>query len=97
MSDSEEEAPDKQLKIVVMGDGASGKVSIRVYIEQLWREPSCNVAVRCGKKPGKCLQLAGNCPVIACLIFGIEWKVANNPKTSNYYMGFSKSFTYSYT
>ena len=27
MSDSEDEAPDKQLKIVVMGDGASGKVS----------------------------------------------------------------------
>ena len=27
MSDSEDESPDKQLKIVVMGDGASGKVS----------------------------------------------------------------------
>lgn len=26
MSDSEDEAPDKQLKIVIMGDGASGKV-----------------------------------------------------------------------
>ena len=26
MSDSEEETPDRQLKIVVMGDGASGKV-----------------------------------------------------------------------
>ena len=26
MSDSEDENPDKQLKIVVMGDGASGKV-----------------------------------------------------------------------
>ena len=27
MSDSEEEAPDKQLKIVIIGDGASGKVN----------------------------------------------------------------------
>jgi len=27
MSDSEEENPDRQLKIVIMGDGASGKVS----------------------------------------------------------------------
>ena len=27
MSDSEDEAPDKQLKIVIMGDGASGKVN----------------------------------------------------------------------
>ena len=26
MSDSEDEAPDKQLKIVIIGDGASGKV-----------------------------------------------------------------------
>lgn len=26
MSDSEDEAPDKQLKVVIMGDGASGKV-----------------------------------------------------------------------
>ena len=26
MSDSEDETPDKQLKIVIMGDGASGKV-----------------------------------------------------------------------
>ena len=26
MSDSEDETPDKQLKLVVMGDGASGKV-----------------------------------------------------------------------
>ena len=26
MSDSEDEAPDKQLKIIIMGDGASGKV-----------------------------------------------------------------------
>jgi len=26
MSDSEDEVPDKQLKIVIMGDGASGKV-----------------------------------------------------------------------
>ena len=29
MSDSEDEAPDKQLKIVIMGDGASGKVNWR--------------------------------------------------------------------
>ena len=28
MSDSEDENPDKQLKIVVMGDGASGKVVV---------------------------------------------------------------------
>ncbi|WAR21671.1 RAB28-like protein [Mya arenaria] len=28
MSDSEEETPDKQLKIVIMGDGASGKTSL---------------------------------------------------------------------
>ena len=27
MSDSDEENPDRQLKIVIMGDGASGKVS----------------------------------------------------------------------
>ena len=26
MSDSEDETPDKQLKIVILGDGASGKV-----------------------------------------------------------------------
>ena len=26
MSDSEDEGPDKQLKLVIMGDGASGKV-----------------------------------------------------------------------
>lgn len=27
MSDSEDDAPDTKLKLVVMGDGASGKVS----------------------------------------------------------------------
>lgn len=30
MSDSEEESQDRQLKIVVLGDGTSGKVSPRV-------------------------------------------------------------------
>jgi len=30
MSDSEEEVPDKQLKIVIMGDGASGKVLAKI-------------------------------------------------------------------
>ena len=29
MSDSEDETPDKQLKIVIVGDGASGKASER--------------------------------------------------------------------
>ena len=28
MGDSDDEFPDRQLKIVVMGDGASGKVSL---------------------------------------------------------------------
>lgn len=32
MSDSEDEAPDKQLKVVIMGDGASGKVKNIKYI-----------------------------------------------------------------
>ncbi len=31
MSDSEDENPDKQLKIVVMGDGASGKVNDFIF------------------------------------------------------------------
>lgn len=31
MSDSEEETPDKQLKIVIMGDGASGKVKMLYF------------------------------------------------------------------
>ncbi len=35
MSDSEDESPDKQLKIVVMGDGASGKVHGPLYSCQL--------------------------------------------------------------
>ena len=34
MSDSEEETPDKQLKIVVMGDGASGKTSLSTRYSQ---------------------------------------------------------------
>ena len=29
MSDSDDEAPDKQLKLVIVGDGASGKVIFR--------------------------------------------------------------------
>lgn len=32
MSDSEDEAPDKQLKIVIMGDGASGKVKHSISV-----------------------------------------------------------------
>ena len=32
MSDSEEETPDKQLKIVIMGDGASGKVIVQLSL-----------------------------------------------------------------
>ena len=32
MSDSEDEAPDKQLKIVIMGDGASGKVKRFIFL-----------------------------------------------------------------
>lgn len=34
MSDSEDEAPDKQLKIVIMGDGASGKTSLATRYSQ---------------------------------------------------------------
>lgn len=34
MSDSEEEVPDKQLKIVIMGDGASGKTSLATRYSQ---------------------------------------------------------------
>lgn len=34
MSDSEDETPDKQLKIVIMGDGASGKTSIATRYSQ---------------------------------------------------------------
>ncbi|OWF55053.1 ras-related protein Rab-28-like [Mizuhopecten yessoensis] len=34
MSDSEDEAPDKQLKIVIMGDGSSGKTSIATRYSQ---------------------------------------------------------------
>ncbi|XP_035674505.1 ras-related protein Rab-28-like [Branchiostoma floridae] len=34
MSDSEDENPDKQLKIVIMGDGASGKTSLAVRYSQ---------------------------------------------------------------
>lgn len=34
MSDSEDEAPDRQLKIVVMGDGASGKTSLATRYSQ---------------------------------------------------------------
>lgn len=34
MSDSEEEVPDKQLKIVIMGDGSSGKTSIATRYSQ---------------------------------------------------------------
>ena len=41
MSDSDDEAPDKQLKIVIVGDGASGKVifSILCEIVMLARSP----------------------------------------------------------
>ena len=31
MSDSEDENPDRQLKIVIMGDGASGMYSMNVF------------------------------------------------------------------
>ncbi|KAH3786272.1 ras-related protein Rab-28-like [Dreissena polymorpha] len=34
MSDSEDEVPDKQLKIVIMGDGASGKTSLATRYAQ---------------------------------------------------------------
>ncbi|CAL1528013.1 unnamed protein product [Lymnaea stagnalis] len=34
MSDSEDEAPDKQLKLIVMGDGASGKTSLCMRYSQ---------------------------------------------------------------
>ncbi|XP_022344290.1 ras-related protein Rab-28-like [Crassostrea virginica] len=34
MSDSEDEAPDKQLKIVIIGDGASGKTSLATRYSQ---------------------------------------------------------------
>ena len=34
MSDSEDEAPDKQLKIIIMGDGASGKTSLATRYSQ---------------------------------------------------------------
>ncbi|XP_033756413.1 LOW QUALITY PROTEIN: ras-related protein Rab-28-like [Pecten maximus] len=34
MSDSEDESPDKQLKIVIMGDGSSGKTSIATRYSQ---------------------------------------------------------------
>lgn len=34
MSDSEDEAPDKQLKIVLIGDGASGKTSLATRFSQ---------------------------------------------------------------
>ncbi|KAJ8317622.1 hypothetical protein KUTeg_005526 [Tegillarca granosa] len=34
MSDSEDEAPDKQLKIVIMGDGSSGKTSVATRYSQ---------------------------------------------------------------
>ncbi|KAL4232222.1 Ras-related protein Rab-28 [Mactra antiquata] len=34
MSDSEDETPDKQLKIVIMGDGASGKTSLATRYSQ---------------------------------------------------------------
>ena len=32
MSDSEDESPEKQLKIALMGDGASGKVLVIVGV-----------------------------------------------------------------
>ena len=38
MSDSEDEAPDKQLKIVIMGDGASGKVSRPSFLSRFWKK-----------------------------------------------------------
>lgn len=38
MSDSEEEVPDKQLKIVIMGDGASGKVLFSVLLKRLFEK-----------------------------------------------------------
>ena len=40
MSDSEEEAPDRQLKLVIMGDGASGKVRFVITIIQAKSIPS---------------------------------------------------------
>lgn len=39
MSDSEDEGPDKQLKLIVMGDGASGKVRVSCYDCLLIAEP----------------------------------------------------------
>lgn len=38
MSDSEDEAPDKQLKIIIMGDGASGKVRKSSMLDSIQRE-----------------------------------------------------------
>ncbi|WAR21644.1 RAB28-like protein [Mya arenaria] len=47
MSDSEEETPDKQLKIVIMGDGASGKTSLasRYSQEQFGKQYKQTIAL----------------------------------------------------
>lgn len=52
MSDSEEESQDRQLKIVVLGDGTSGKVSPRAGpLSQACRNPGAALAPPASSPP----------------------------------------------
>ncbi|CAG2216986.1 ras-related protein Rab-28-like [Mytilus galloprovincialis] len=85
MSDSEDEAPDKQLKIVIMGDGASGKTSLatRYAQEQFGRQYKQTVGIDFFLKR---IVLPGNVHV-ALQVWDIGGQTLGGKMLENYIFG----------
>lgn len=85
MSDSEDETPDKQLKLVVMGDGASGKTSLCMRYSQE------NFSKQYGQTVGldfylKRINLQGNINV-ALQVWDIGGQTLGGSMLNNYIFG----------
>ncbi|CAC5414232.1 RAB28 [Mytilus coruscus] len=85
MSDSEDEAPDRQLKIVIMGDGASGKTSLatRYAQEQFGRQYKQTVGIDFFLKR---IVLPGNVHV-ALQVWDIGGQTLGGKMLENYIFG----------
>lgn len=75
MSDSEEESQDRQLKIVVLGDGTSGKVSPRAN-PVTWAAGTTARPGRAGPWGSRALSSAASCSAVPPTWPGTPWAAA---------------------